>query len=154
MRLSRALTLVLAALVVGVAGCGGNSSDGQVGGTTTRATTAPGSAAKRTPKDTTEPGDAKSPESGDGEKEKQPAKKAEKPAQHRNGGKQPKAVREATELAERLQRQASQPLTREDLERIAEEAQARAERLIDPPPGKTVADVLKEIQKEAAAGVP
>jgi hypothetical protein len=145
-----ALALVLALVLTG--GCGGSSSDGRGEGT------APGGATAETT--TPEPISGRTLESEGKQKKTEksgrgkgggPSNEVEKP----KGSAESKAAQHAIERDKRLRQQtSSRSLTREELEEIAEEARSRAERLVDPPAGKTAADVLREIEEETVAGIP
>lgn len=136
-------------------GCGGGSGDprsegtitGSIGSELTPAVTRPDHPAE---------GDEKAVEKEQpgGAEDEQAAKKVEDPGKGKRPARESEAAEEAIKRFERLQKQTSHPLTREDLERIADRAQAQTERLADPPPGKTVEDVLREIQEEATSGIP
>jgi hypothetical protein len=153
-RFSPAVAVCLT-LIVALVGCGGGASH-QLGertstGATSSEVTPPASNPDRPVEGEEEAAEKKHIV---GAKDEKPAKEVTKPARKRNRGAESKAAQGAIERVERLQQQASRSLTRKDLEEMAERAQAQAERLVDPPPGKTVEDVAREIQEAAMSKVP
>lgn len=149
MRLPLVAALVLALVLTN--GCGGGSSEehgeGTAGGTTAE-TTAPEPISSPALEGDGKPRKAEKSDRGKGGG---PGKEVEKP----KGGEESTAAQDAIEQDERPRRHtSSKPFSREELEEIAEEARSRAERLVDPPPGRTAADVLREIEEEIVAGVP
>jgi hypothetical protein len=150
-------TLALAFfLAAALAGCGGGSSSEE-----SRHRTAGDSASRASAADTSShqkprisKASGKRSQDADRKGGRKPAGRVEKPRENQNGGADWKVVQKAIEQVERLQRRAAQPLSPEELERIVERRASQTGRLLDPPPGKSVADVIREIERESAEGVP
>jgi hypothetical protein len=155
-QLLRSTALILTVILV-PAGCGGDLSDGGDGGRTgseEAVSKARGSVDSPPAADEAKPkgGPRKQGVATDAGRRQveEPAKKVGTREVER---KLPPAVQALQEEVERRQAQMSRPLDREELEKIAARARARAERLT-PHPGQSAEDVVRELEKAQAEGLP